>query len=247
MAQEAKESNDIKEEIKDNKSNSNNNQNSSELLSGSPSEIIVNELYLGDMNHSQNEKLLLSLGITHIVNVTMFKNWFPNKFKYLNIKVYDSSNEEIDKYFEQVIQFIDIALNEQINKDKDIQNKVFVHCAQGVSRSATFVIAYCMKKYLWTFDDGFLFVSRKRECIAPNKGFIESLKKFEQNNYEIKYDQDDIKESKDKEKEREWNKEFCETVKKYKCEDCDAILENNFQMEQHMKQTDFEHCMFDEV
>eukprot|EP01084_Bolivina_argentea_P312146 540394_1 len=36
-------------------------------------------------------------------------------------------------------------------------------------------------------------------------------------------------------------------TKQYKCEDCDEILCNNNEMEQHMKDTNFEHCMFDEI
>eukprot|EP01084_Bolivina_argentea_P312143 540389_1 len=254
--QHANDTNDNMEETKqkyntdENKENTNLFQleNNTDLVVAQPSEIIVDELYLGDMNMAQNEEMLSKLYITHIVNVTMFENWFEGKIKYLNIKLYDSVNEPISKYFDQVITFIDIALNENYNSKNKIKNKVFVHCAQGVSRSATFVIAYCMKKYIWNFNDAFQFVLRKRPSINPNKGFIDALKEFEANQYEIKNNEvDDFKETKEKQKEREFIEEFCSKVKKYKCEDCDVVLINNFQMQQHMEQTNFEHCMFDEV
>ena len=37
------------------------------------------------------------------------------------------------------------------------------------------------------------------------------------------------------------------TGKKYSCQDCHQILNDNAEMENHMKQTDFDHCLFDEV
>eukprot|EP01083_Nonionella_stella_P101445 287554_1 len=35
--------------------------------------------------------------------------------------------------------------------------------------------------------------------------------------------------------------------KQYTCQDCDLILKSNEEMEQHMNDTSFEHCMFDEI
>ena len=35
--------------------------------------------------------------------------------------------------------------------------------------------------------------------------------------------------------------------KKYSCQDCDKIMNDNNEIESHMKETDFEHCMFDEI
>ena len=49
-------------------------------------------------------------------------------------------------YFEESYIFIENALKKE-------NNRVFVHCAAGVSRSATIVIACLMKKNKWTFQD----------------------------------------------------------------------------------------------
>ena len=41
----------------------------------------------------------------------------------------------------------------------------------GMSRSATCVIMYLMKKFLLSFDDAFDIVKLRREKIDPNDGF----------------------------------------------------------------------------
>ena len=48
---------------------------------------------------------------------------------------------------------------------------MLIHCAYGVSRSPSIVIAYLMKKYKIDFDEAEHFVKRKRPEIRPNEGF----------------------------------------------------------------------------
>ncbi len=108
-----------------------------------------------------HETIIKSLGITHIVNVT---GDIPNKFQrkpkesssenadidqkteefeasleceYLQIDIEDSMRSQVTPYFQEVIQFISKAIS---NK----KNRVLVHCAAGVSRSSTMVMAYLM-------------------------------------------------------------------------------------------------------
>lgn len=57
---------------------------------------------------------------------------------------------------------------------------VLVHCAAGVSRSASLVIAYMMKVKGMSFTESHNYVKSKRGVIQPNEGFIEQLKKYEQ-------------------------------------------------------------------
>ena len=50
-----------------------------------------------------------------------------------------------------------------------------MHCMAGVSRSATLVIAYIMKKYKMSLDEAKKLVEAKRPFINPNPGFIKQL------------------------------------------------------------------------
>jgi Dual specificity phosphatase, catalytic domain len=49
--------------------------------------------------------------------------------------------------------------------------RVLVHCSQGVSRSATIVIAYCMWKLALPYDDVVDHAKKIRHVISPNVGF----------------------------------------------------------------------------
>lgn len=51
---------------------------------------------------------------------------------------------------------------------------LYVHCQQGVSRSATVVLAYLMLYHNLTLLDAVRAVRHKRE-IFPNDGFIKQL------------------------------------------------------------------------
>jgi atypical dual specificity phosphatase len=51
------------------------------------------------------------------------------------------------------------------------KRKVLIHCAAGISRSASFTIAYLMRKNGTGFQATLEFVRSKRKCIFPNSGF----------------------------------------------------------------------------
>jgi protein-tyrosine phosphatase len=50
-----------------------------------------------------------------------------------------------------------------------------VHCAAGVSRSASFVIAYLIKKKEMLYPDALKYVKERRRVICPNGGFKKQL------------------------------------------------------------------------
>ena len=93
--------------------------------------------------------------------------------KYLSLKQDDRMDQLIHKQFPTVIEFIDNAREENVN------NKVFVHCQAGISRSATCVIAYLMTRENMTLKEAFLHTKECRNQIGPNLGFMEELMKYE--------------------------------------------------------------------
>lgn len=141
---------------------------------GYPNEIIPGQLFLGDQHHASSEDVLQHLGITHIVNATKtVHNRFPGVVQYCRIVVEDSDSEMICYHFNIAFRFIDHAL---VDNEK---HKVLVHCAQGVSRSATLVIMYLMKKFDWSYSQAYEFAKKHRFQVQPNDGFIDQLKEFE--------------------------------------------------------------------
>ncbi len=54
-----------------------------------------------------------------------------------------------------------------------------VHCAMGVSRSASVVLAYLIKHRGFSLANACLYVHGKRNVVYPNKGFMFRLMEFE--------------------------------------------------------------------
>lgn len=50
---------------------------------------------------------------------------------------------------------------------------------QGVSRSASIVIAYLIRERSMTYDAAFTLVKQRRRCIKPNAGFVKTLREWE--------------------------------------------------------------------
>jgi hypothetical protein len=56
---------------------------------------------------------------------------------------------------------------------------VLVHCAGGVSRSATVVLGYLMSRRGLTFDQSLTELRRARPWVNPNAGFVLQLREWE--------------------------------------------------------------------
>jgi len=66
--------------------------------------------------------------------------------------------------------------------------KLFVHCHKGLSRSATVVIAYQMRKMRTDFDSVLHKIRENRSFIMPNIGFQAQLHEFKNQNYSLNMD-----------------------------------------------------------
>ena len=136
-----------------------------------PNVIIPKQLFLGNEWNRRNVDGLKALGITHIVDVTESK-FHDDGFKTLKIPIADTINAPIHQYFDDVVEFIDGALQIETNR-------VFVHCQMGVSRSSSMVMAYLMKGRGWTLFDSYRWCTSQRPKVHPNNGFFDALCQFE--------------------------------------------------------------------
>lgn len=59
------------------------------------------------------------------------------------------------------------------------EGNVLVHCRMGISRSASLVIAFLMRKYKCGYDKAFVKVKDRRPIVHPNTGFVSQLKQYD--------------------------------------------------------------------
>ena len=89
----------------------------------------------------------------------------------------DCPSENMQKYFDMAHKFMDEVL---YPSDDSKGSSILVHWQVGMSRSATIVISYIMKKFPeMNFDKAYKFVKSKRPIVSPNDGFIRQLKTYE--------------------------------------------------------------------
>ncbi len=96
--------------------------------------------------------------------------------KSLKIIANDLPNNNLIKHFDHCFELIDKEINEN-------NGKVLVHCYAGISRSATIVCGYVMKKYKLIANEAIIRVKTKRSKTNPNKGFVKQLKLYQILNY----------------------------------------------------------------
>lgn len=129
------------------------------------------KIFIGDYDDAINKDNLDSHGITHIISLYRTP-LFPNDFEYFCINIEDCMTENISKYFDQTNKFIDNALNDGYF--------ILIHCAGGVSRSATILIAYLLYDSIRNnidihVDNIIDKIKKDRKCIQPNIGFYAQL------------------------------------------------------------------------
>ncbi|RWS26366.1 hypothetical protein B4U80_00010 [Leptotrombidium deliense] len=90
--------------------------------------------------------------------------------KTLVIEVNDDDNADLYPFFDKVCDTIHTKLRQK--------KSVLVHCAAGISRSTTLVIAYLMKYEHMKLQDAYALVKLKRTCAYPRDTFLKQLAMF---------------------------------------------------------------------
>ncbi len=96
------------------------------------------------------------------------------KYSYINFKhinINDDYYSKISDYFDECINFIKSAHN-----NNEI---VYVHCAKGISRSVSIIIAFLMKEKKMSYIEAFTYVKKCRSIAQPNYYFITQLLDYE--------------------------------------------------------------------
>lgn len=133
---------------------------------------IIPGLYIADMYTATSAAVIRDLGITHVVSV--LKNGcphYPQGLKHICVPVEDTRSEGILGHFDSIVDWIQRALANG--------GQVMVHCVWGMSRSASFVIAFLMAHRKMSLDDALKHVVARRRIVKPNSGFMCQLKFYE--------------------------------------------------------------------
>jgi len=122
--------------------------------------LIIPNLYLGNINYAYNNDFLRKNKIEAVLNCTEnepFNEYFDDKYKY-RLPVNDSKKEDnINKFKDEIINainFIEYCLDHNI--------PIYVHCFWGYMRSATVVAGYLMKKYNISSKDAINIIKEQR-------------------------------------------------------------------------------------
>eukprot|EP00347_Sterkiella_histriomuscorum_P008975 403343011 len=96
---------------------------------------------------------------------------FPDQFEYKIIEISDDIESNIHQHLDECVAFI--------RKRIDSGKTVLVHCAAGVSRSASVITAYVMSVKCLSRDDALAFVRTRRPAVHPNDGFMCQLLEYQ--------------------------------------------------------------------
>jgi protein-tyrosine phosphatase len=135
---------------------------------------ILPNLYLGDIETSQDEPLLRSLNITHIINLSNendYKKW--DGIVYEDIPIDDLKTSDISVYFDKC--------NEMISECRSKGQNILVHCFCGVSRSVSIILNYLISKEGYSLKDAYNYLKqiRTNQYVLPNISFFKQLSKRE--------------------------------------------------------------------
>lgn len=127
-------------------------------------------LFLSNRQFATDYDMLRKYQIRRIVTVQEVK--LPPDLQYEGIdykfiQARDEPNFRLDFYFHRAHKWI----QESIKK----KERILIHCAMGVSRSASLVIAYFILRFGMSLPEAHLKVLSLRPCISPNIGFWSQL------------------------------------------------------------------------
>ncbi|KAM3834778.1 dual specificity protein phosphatase 13B-like isoform 2-T3 [Vipera latastei] len=135
--------------------------------------------YIGDLYIARNIEQLRRMGISHIVNAaagrfhidTGAKFYRDLPVDYYGVEADDDPKFDLSIYFYPTAKYIRAAL-------KSPRGKVLVHCAMGISRSATLVLAFLMIYENKNLVEA-LKIVREHRGVCPNTGFLSQLRELD--------------------------------------------------------------------
>ncbi len=134
---------------------------------------IVEGIWLGDARDAMDTDTLDKNNISCVVNCAekhtlTCAEYYPFGWNYIGFECDDAPNYDIlGKHLSEFCEFMDVCVGEKKN--------VLVHCAAGINRSATLLIAYLVERRGMSLIDAISLCFQKRPIILTNEAFAMSL------------------------------------------------------------------------
>jgi protein-tyrosine phosphatase len=130
---------------------------------------IIDNIYLGDIEAIKDIICMEDMDI--VINASNSRNLEDPSKKYHQFDIHDRPSYKI---------YGDIDRFDAIMEQIEPQQKVFIHCMNGISRSVTLVLYYLMQYKNMTLKSAYEFLSSRREqYTSPNFGFFKQLRRLE--------------------------------------------------------------------
>jgi len=131
-------------------------------------------LFLGSHWPSADLVWLRNNNVKAIVNLAIvdgYPNKYPEEIDYISFRVRDSDNDDDNRALADSITKSIVFIAKHIKQN----HAVLVHCRQGLSRSASIVIAFMMHSQNVTLKQALAKVREVRPKVQPNHGFMRTL------------------------------------------------------------------------
>ncbi|XP_068389898.1 dual specificity protein phosphatase 21 [Eschrichtius robustus] len=133
---------------------------------------ITSSLYISNGVAASDELMLSTNRITTVINVSVeVANACFEGIQYVHVPVVDAPTTHLYDFFDPIA--------DHIHSVEMKQGRTLLHCAAGVSRSATLCLAYLMKYHSMPLLDAYMWTKSCRPIIRPNIGFWEQLIHYE--------------------------------------------------------------------
>lgn len=134
--------------------------------------LIMEHVYLGCVRSSQDRRKLQRLRIGYLIVCSRtLPEAFSHELKYFRVPVEDTTSANIAQYFDRATAFIERARHQKQN--------ILVHCQQGMSRSASIVIAWLIRFHGLSLHNAYWLSKKRRHCVSPNPSFMLQLAEYE--------------------------------------------------------------------
>lgn len=139
---------------------------------------INNYIYLGDRLHGAAERVMKEHGITHVLNVHHSCRFPPPNapWVFLHVPVSDYGDSDLGSVDSKTLRMCFAFMQ----KAKEENGVVLVHCRKGINRSPTIVIAWLMCNEGMTLKKAHTLVQQCRPCASPHEKYFKQLQTVDQ-------------------------------------------------------------------